>query len=68
MCSLRSEGPRHFIPNTVENQKRFSLYFHKITHQRYNSPTAVADVVHSAALCTINKEPIVNEKKDTNLL
>ena len=30
MCSLRSEGPHNFIPNTVENQKGFSLYFHKI--------------------------------------
>ena len=53
MYSLCSEGPPHFIPNTVENQKRFSLYFHKISHQRYNPPTAVADVVHSAALCVI---------------
>ncbi len=53
MCSLRSEGPPHFIPNTGENQKMFSLYFHKIAHQRYNPPTAVADVVHSAALAII---------------
>ncbi|ASO07099.1 hypothetical protein AREALGSMS7_03680 [Arenibacter algicola] len=31
-------------------KKRFSLNFHKIAHQRYNSPTAIADVVHSTAL------------------
>ena len=56
MCSLRSEGPPHFIPNTVENQKRFSLYFHKISHQRYNSPTALADVVHSTSLAVMYAE------------
>ncbi len=53
MCSLRSEGPHNFIPNTVENQKGFSLYFHKIAHHRYNPPTAIADDVHSAALYNI---------------
>ena len=40
MCSLRSEGPRHFIPNTVENQKRFSLYFHKITRTTHSAALA----------------------------
>ncbi len=50
MCSLRLEGPHHFIPNNVENQKGFSLYFHKIAHLRQNPPTAIADDAHNAAL------------------
>ena len=45
MCSLRSQGPPNFIPNTVENQKSFSLYFHKI-----------ARTAHSAALVVIDTE------------
>ncbi len=53
MCSLRSEGLHNFIPNTVENQKGFSLYFHKIALRRYNPPTPIADGVHSAALANI---------------
>ena len=36
-----------FFPNTVENQKKISLYFHKIACQRYNSPTALADVART---------------------
>tara|TARA_R110002049_G_scaffold74578_1_gene192158 strand:+ start:168 stop:1199 length:1032 start_codon:yes stop_codon:yes gene_type:complete len=40
MCSLRSERPPHFIPNTVEIKKRFSLYFHKITRTTYSAALA----------------------------
>ena len=53
MCSPRSEGPPNFIPNTAENQKGFSLYFHKIEHHRYDPPTAIADDVHSTGLAVI---------------
>jgi hypothetical protein len=37
MYSMRSEGSHYFIPDTVENRKRFLLYFHKLTQTKYSA-------------------------------
>ncbi len=51
--------------NTGENQKGFSLYFHKMEHHGYNPPTAIADDQHSVALALITKK-LNNEKSNTD--